>query len=105
MAPGSSLPSNGIFNFCRSATVAGDISRGCVDCKKCTAMYPPMIDPTRNHKFHRCFFQSKLKYATRLPRPSIEQIFDRLAENPNVFPENRSIAMISAIAGPETYQG
>jgi len=35
----------------------------------------------------------------------MEQIFERLAENPNVFPENISTAMIRAIAGPETYQG
>jgi hypothetical protein len=35
----------------------------------------------------------------------MEQIFDRLAEKPNVFPENNRIARIRAIAGPETYQG
>ena len=40
-----------------------------------------------------------------LPNPSIEQIFERFAENPNDFPKNKSTAIIPAIAGPETYQG
>jgi hypothetical protein len=35
----------------------------------------------------------------------MEQIFDRLAENPNDFPKNISTVIISAMAGPETYQG
>jgi hypothetical protein len=35
----------------------------------------------------------------------MEQIFERLTENPNVFPENIRMAIIPAIAGPETYQG
>jgi hypothetical protein len=47
----------------------------------------------------------KLKYGICLPRPSIEQIFERFFENPNDFPKNKSTAIIPAIAGPETYQG
>jgi hypothetical protein len=35
----------------------------------------------------------------------MEQIFDRFAENPKVLPENISIPIMQAIAGPEIYQG
>ena len=35
----------------------------------------------------------------------MEQIFERFAENPNVLPENNRMDRMSAMAGPETYQG
>ena len=104
IADGSSWPSNGICNCCRSATVAADNRMGSPDGNQCT-INPPIMEPTRNQRFHCSFFQSKLKKPTSLPAPIMEQILDRFEEKPNDFPKNNSPVIINAIANPETYQG
>src|SRR5690606_622429 len=98
--PLTSTPSS-----CKSTMVAADklISLGLL--RYCEVSHPPIMEPIRKRRFHRCDFQSKSKNLTRLPAPAIVQMVRKLDEKPKVFPQKIRMSMTAVISKPEMYQG